>query len=102
MQVRVNLQNEQAVVSFIVQNQQAKEALEQNMDKLKQLMSESGVDVGEANVKQQSSQSSMQDQQNGQSNGSFEEGEDDSHEQFINSEHVKVIKASSTGVDYYA
>ena len=83
MQVRVNLQNEQAVVSFVVQNQQAKDALEQNMDKLKQLMLENGVDVGEANVKQESSDSSMQEKQDGHSNGPFEEGEDDSNEQFI-------------------
>ena len=34
MQVRVNLQGEQATVNFVVQNQQAKDALEQNMQKL--------------------------------------------------------------------
>jgi len=102
MQVRVNLQNEQAVVSFVVQNQQAKEALEQNMDKLKHMMAESGVDVGEADVKQQSSQSSMQDQHGESSNGSFEEGEDNLLEQSMSAEQAKMVKASSTGVDYYA
>jgi|GEM_PF-1415808 len=102
MQVRVNIQNEQAVVSFVVQNQQAKEALEQNMDKLKHMMAESGVDVGEADVKQQSSQSSMQDQHGESSNGSFEEGEDNLLEQSMSAEQAKMVKASSTGVDYYA
>ena len=102
MQVRINLQNEQAVVNFVVQNQQAKEALEQNMDKLKHMMSESGVDVGGANVKQQSNQSSAQEQNNQGSNGQFEQHEDGATEQSITAQQSKVIKASSTGVDYYA
>ncbi|WP_076416951.1 flagellar hook-length control protein FliK [Colwellia sp. UCD-KL20] len=102
MQVRINLQSEQAVVNFVVQNQQAKEALEQNMDKLKHMMSESGVDVGGANVKQQSNQSSAQEQNNQGSNGQFEQHEDSAIEQSIALQQSKVIKASSTGVDYYA
>ena len=57
MQVRVNLQGEQATVNFVVQNQQAKEALEQNMHKLRDSLAEQGVDVGDANVEQQSQQS---------------------------------------------
>ena len=38
MQVRVNLQGEQASVNFVVQNQQAKDALEQNMHKLRDML----------------------------------------------------------------
>ncbi|HCM46317.1 MAG TPA: flagellar hook-length control protein FliK, partial [Colwellia sp.] len=56
MQVRVNLQGEQASVNFIVQNQQAKDVLEQNMHKLRDMLSEQGVDVGDANVEQQNQQ----------------------------------------------
>ncbi len=55
--VKVNMQNEQAVVNFTVQNQQAKEAFEQNMDKLRSMLAEKGVDVGDANVEQQAQQS---------------------------------------------
>ncbi|XPF96170.1 flagellar hook-length control protein FliK [Colwellia sp. RE-S-Sl-9] len=102
MQVRINLQSEQAVVNFVVQNQQAKEALEQNMDKLRHMMADSGVDVGGANVKQQSNQSSMQEQNSQGSNGQFEQQEEGSLEQSISAQQSKVIKASSTGIDYYA
>lgn len=102
MQVRINLQSEQAVVNFVVQNQQAKEALEQNMDKLRHMMAESGVDVGGANVKQQSNQSSMQEQNSQGSNGQFEQQEEGSSEQSMSAQQSKVIKASSTGIDYYA
>ena len=101
MQVRINMQNEQAVVNFVVQNQQAKEALEQNMDRLKQMMADNGVDVGDANVKQDSNQSAMNGEGNQGSGGPGKNGEDGSLEGAMNSEHTKVLKASSTGVDYY-
>ncbi len=101
MQVRINMQNEQAVVSFVVQNQQAKEALEQNMDRLKHMMADNGVDVGDANVKQDSNQSAMNGESNQGSAAQGENGEEGALEGAMNSENVKVLKASSTGVDYY-
>ncbi len=106
MQVRVNLQGEQASVNFVVQNQQAKEAFEQNMHKLKELLAEQGVDVGDANVEQQSQQS---------------DNDANNNEQYIDNEHhdsitntadasdaiehnlsAKMINTSATAVDYYA
>ncbi|WP_441002109.1 flagellar hook-length control protein FliK [Pseudocolwellia agarivorans] len=101
MQVRINMQNEQAVVSFVVQNQQAKEALEQNMDRLKHMMADNGVDVGDANVKQDSNQSAMNGESNQGSAAQGENAEEGALEGAMNSENVKVLKASSTGVDYY-
>ncbi len=100
MHVRINMQNEQAVVNFVVQNQQAKDALDQNLDKLKNMMAENGVDVGEANIDQQSNQSSNDDQEkmNG-GQGSLTESD---IEQQIDVNSLNVVKASSTGVDYYA
>lgn len=100
--VRVNLQNEQAAVQFIVQNQQAKDALEQNMGKLRDMLSENGVDVGDANIEQrqpgEQSETAFSDDKNGQQNGNASEQiADESHTQVHN-----VVKASSTGVDYYA
>ncbi|WDE00494.1 flagellar hook-length control protein FliK [Thalassomonas actiniarum] len=101
MHVRVNLQNEQAAVNFLVQSQQAKEALEQGMGKLKDMLSESGVDVGDANVAQQqqgsgdNEQGFGHDQQgNGRENHGLEQPE-------------LVMQASfeqgtASGVDYYA
>ncbi len=101
MQVRINMQNEQAVVSFVVQNQQAKEALEQNMDRLKHMMADNGVDVGDANVKQDSNQSAMNGESNQGSAAQGDNGEEGALEGAMNSENAKVLKASSTGVDYY-
>ena len=103
MQVRVNLQGDQAAVNFVVQNQQAKEALEQNMHKLKEMLAEQGVDVGGANVEQQN-------QQQNNDNASAEEGRNSPRltkqaEEEHNVKHVlsaKLFDSSATGVDYYA
>ncbi len=100
--VRVNLQNEQAAVQFIVQNPQAKDALEQNMGKLREMLAESGVDVGDANIEQRQpgEQSQAAFGENGaseQNNGNSEQELTENHQQVAN-----MVKASSTGVDYYA
>jgi len=99
--VRVNLQGEQAAVNFVVQNQQAKDALEQNLAKLKDMLSESGVDVGDANVEQQQQGNNENlagdDQSSSSRNESF--AQNDAQISSINS---NLFKASATGVDYYA
>ena len=104
MQVRVNLQGEQAAVNFVVQNQQAKEALEQNMHKLKEMLAEQGVDVGGANVEQQDQQ-----QSHGESN--LDQNNDDKSllsKQNIDVNNVEHLLSAQSfisptkGVDYYA
>jgi flagellar hook-length control protein FliK len=103
MQVRVNLQGEQASVNFVVQNQQAKEALDQNMHKLREMLSEQGVDVGGANVEQQSQQQSNDEDNVNNSNNTALLGSkaEDEH----NVEHTlstTLLGSSAKGVDYYA
>ena len=103
--VKVNLQGEQATVNFVVQNQQAKDAFEQNMHKLKELLAEQGVDVGDANVEQQSQQSDNKDMNQ-------ENAADNNHQTMINTadasdviEHslsASMLNSSTSAVDYYA
>ena len=99
----IRLQGEQAAVNFVVQNQQAKDALEQNMHKLRDMLAEQGVDVGDASVEQQN-------QQNTQSEGQSEK--QNSIASSLNNNAVKdselhvlsanLFNSSATGVDYYA
>jgi flagellar hook-length control protein FliK len=102
MHVKLNLQNEQAAVSFVVQNQQAKEALEQNIDKLKDMLAESGVDVGDTNIEQKNQQAddnnSLSQNQNGQGDSQSQETGNDE----LVTQGANLYKASSSGVDYYA
>lgn len=101
MQVRVNLQGEQASVNFVVQNQQAKEALEQNMHKLKEMLAEQGVDVGGANVEQQDQQS-KNDENNLENNQPIQLSGLDEDETVKHELSAKLFDSSATGVDYYA
>ena len=103
MQVRVNLQGEQAAVNFIVQNQQAKDALEENMHKLKNMLAEQGVDVGGANVEQQNQQKSQDDSNAKDGSNSLKIAEQNNDE--VDIKHVlsaKLFDSSATGIDYYA
>jgi flagellar hook-length control protein FliK len=103
MQVRVNLQGEQAAVNFIVQNQQAKDALEENMHKLKNMLAEQGVDVGGANVEQQNQQQNQDD--NNAKNGSNSLKIADQNNDEVDIKHVlsaKLFDSSATSIDYYA
>ena len=105
MQVRVNLQGEQASVNFIVQNQQAKDALEQNMDKLRDMLAEQGVDVGDANVEQQSQQQGENSDDLQKNNGTSSRLTATDGQGADNVEHIlsaQLFDASATGVDYYA
>lgn len=100
--VKVNLQNEQAAVSFIVQNQQAKDALDQSMAKLKDMLAQSGVDVGEANVEQQQQQTNHeQAEPNSNShNNSRNLSEQEDTQSLVAS--ANLYKSSTAAVDYYA
>jgi flagellar hook-length control protein FliK len=105
MQVRVNLQGEQASVNFVVQNQQAKDALEQNMHKLRDMLSEQGVDVGDANVEQQNQQQNNNEQKSPQNNDSNTALINGVQKDEYNVEHTlsaKLFDSSATRVDYYA
>jgi flagellar hook-length control protein FliK len=105
MQVRVNLQGEQAVVSFLVQSQQTKDALEQNMYKLRESLAEQGVDVGDANVEQQSQQSAN-DEGSLAGNTSQIKGEVDNmagaNDVVSHTLSAQMLDSSTTSVDYYA
>ena len=105
MQVRVNLQGEQAVVNFLVQSQQTKDALEQNMNKLREMLAEQGVDVGDANVDHQSQQSS--DEENtAAENKNPKEGKLESlvsaNDLVAHTLSAQMVDSSSARVDYYA
>ncbi len=105
IQVRVNLQGEQAVVNFMVQSQQTKDALEQNMHKLKELLAEQGVDVGDANVEQQSQQSANEEDsaagKNSQLNAELDSMAE-ANDVVAHTLSAKMIDFSTTSVDYYA
>jgi len=99
--VKINLQSEQATINFTVQNPQAKEAFDQNLGRLKDMLAQSGVDVGDANVEQQSKQNNGETLGDSHQNGGGDVSGNDLSE-LSDTQTLNLVKGSSTGVDYYA
>jgi len=103
MQIRIRSDAEQAQINFVVQNQQAKEALEQSMPKLREMLAEQGIELGESNIQQGDSQGNAdeQEQQQGRgqlaSNSQNDDGASDSQPSAQSSG-----QQSSSSIDYYA
>ncbi|TMO57502.1 flagellar hook-length control protein FliK [Pseudoalteromonas phenolica] len=101
MQIRIRSEAEQAQVNFVVQNQQAKEALEQSMPKLKEMLAEQGIQLGESNIQQDSGSRSEQGTDEAQELGHSKLANQEPQAQ--NSEQTRTNSTSSeSGIDYYA
>ena len=101
MQIRIRSEAEQAQVNFVVQNQQAKEALEQSMPKLKEMLAEQGIELGESNIQQDSGSSSEQSTDEAQELANSKLDNPESQAQ--NSQQTKTNSSSrDSGIDYYA
>ena len=104
MQIRVRSDAEQAQINFVVQNQQAKEALEQSMPRLREMLAQQGLELGEStisygqsggeNAEQNESGSGEQLAQNGVANS-------ESDEPANSPEQTSALQTSSS-IDYYA
>jgi flagellar hook-length control protein FliK len=101
MQIRIRSEAEQAQINFVVQNQQAKEALEQSMPKLKEMLAEQGIQLGESNIQQDSGSSSGQDTDDTKESSHSKLANQESQAQ--NSQQTRSNSVSSeSGIDYYA
>ncbi|KTF19716.1 flagellar hook-length control protein FliK [Pseudoalteromonas sp. 10-33] len=104
MQIRVRSDAEQAQINFVVQTQQAKEALEQSMPRLREMLAQQGLELGEStisygqsggeNAEQNESGSGEQLAQNGVVNS-------ESDEPANSPEQTSALQTSSS-IDYYA
>lgn len=60
LSIRLNMNQEQATVSFQVTTPQAREALEQSLPRLRELLAEQGIALADANVSEQQQEGSQQ------------------------------------------
>ncbi|MGR5284951.1 flagellar hook-length control protein FliK [Vibrio maritimus] len=104
MQIRMSLNNDSATVHFTVQNQQTRDMVDQAMPRLREMLSQQGIQLADTSVQQQGQQqrhasngSGTGDSGNSASNGS---GDVDSVE---NGTSVEVaVKQNNDGISYYA
>ena len=108
MQVRVNVAGDAASVSFVVQSQQAKDALADAMPKLRDMLSEQDIELGDAQVRKDNSSGQENGQQlagnSHQGQGAGDRGENDGVD---DTDGMRVIeqsisRADKGGIDFYA
>ncbi|RDV25073.1 flagellar hook-length control protein FliK [Alteromonas aestuariivivens] len=101
MQVRVNVSGDTASVSIVVQNAAAKEALADAVPRLRDMLAEQGIQLGESSVQQQNKESGEQageQQSGGASHGSLA-ADADEDTQVI---EQRLSRQAQGGIDDYA
>jgi flagellar hook-length control protein FliK len=95
MQIKLNLQQDQLSVQFVVQQGAAKEALEQQMPKLRELLEQQGIALSEGQVEQRQSRS--QQEQHSARHGNHAGAESE-----LAAVQTVQMKVSDRMVDFYA
>jgi flagellar hook-length control protein FliK len=104
MQVKMAVENDVTSVSFVVQNSQAKELLELMMPKLREMLAEQGVEMGEGSVsQQQQEQQELGDEQN-QQDGQLasNNAQDDEQIDPASGQEIKITNGALGGIDFFA
>lgn len=105
MQIKLTMNNDQAAVSFVVSNQQAKDALDASLPRLRELLEQQGMDLAESDVQHGSAQgeSTTGDDNNGANSGNGMSNDDAQDDANLHAQEQlnRAIK-SPWNVDYYA
>ncbi|MGP5156280.1 flagellar hook-length control protein FliK [Pseudoalteromonas prydzensis] len=103
MQIRIRSDAEQAHINFVVQNQQAKEALEQSLPRLRELLAQQGIELGESSIQQGNSQAEhgADGQQNGQGQSANQQ-QNEQQDSVTQQPSGATGQQSSSSIDYYA
>ena len=100
MQIRIRSDAEQAQINFVVQNQQAKEALEQSMPRLREMLAQQGIELGESSIQQGNPEQQGSQSEQGQLAGLHN---DEEVQQDVTTQSVETSRQqSSSSIDYYA
>ncbi|TMP10368.1 flagellar hook-length control protein FliK [Pseudoalteromonas sp. S3178] len=104
MQIRIRSDAEQAQINFVVQNQQAKEALEQSMPRLREMLAQQGLELGESTISYGQSGSENPEQSDGDTQAGLANNEsvNGENEEQANSASQSSRQQSSSSIDYYA
>lgn len=95
MQIKLNLQQDQLSVQFIVQQGAAKEALEQQMPRLRDMLEQQGIALSEGQVEQRQSGTQQEQRQT-------RSGHSDSSDADVAVKQQVQIRVSDRMVDFYA
>ena len=99
--VKIHVQNDQASVSFVATNAVVKDALDQTMPRLKDLLGEQGLELVDASVSDQSQKDRGHDEKQ---EGGTRKFVGDTHSGFDNQPNTEAGKLTTTltsGIDYF-
>jgi len=106
MQIRMNMNGDGATVHFTVANQQARDVLEQSMPRLREMLAQQGVQLGDTSVQQQSS---GQQQNRYAANEQSHSGQGNSGPSGLGEENLEAdinldlnVTTKRDGISYYA
>lgn len=103
MQIKVDMQQDQANVQFIVQQSQAKELLEQQLPRLREMLQQQGIVLGEGSVQQQSQQERQLADRQQRQGGHAGQHADNADSLADDTQTIQVkVGAADRLVDYYA
>lgn len=104
MHIRIRSDAEQAQINFVVQNQQAKEALEQSLPRLREMLMQQGIDLGESSISYGDSSGEQAQQQEGNSQGQTvnEQAIDEINSDHPDKQNHGSEQQTSSSIDYYA
>ncbi|XAW89074.1 flagellar hook-length control protein FliK [Vibrio sp. CDRSL-10 TSBA] len=105
LHIRMNMHGDGANVQFTVASNQARDALEHSMPRLREMLSQQGVQLGDTSVQQQSSGQ----QQRYAAGGGGQSGQSSGNERFAGEENLDTdvkldlnVAAKRDGISYYA
>ncbi|MFV0449378.1 MAG: flagellar hook-length control protein FliK [Vibrio sp.] len=105
MHIRMNMNGDGATVHFTVANQQARDALEQSMPRLREMLNNQGVQLGDTSVQQQSSGQQQRYAASGDGSGAQSVSGDHLQSEENLDTNVKLdlnVAAKRDGISYYA
>ena len=100
--VKVAMSGESATVTFVVQSQQARDAVDTATPRLKEMLAEKGIELGESSVRQESD--AQQSQEDGElakqgDSSQYETDDGESPEQLLAQQ--KIVNGAIGGIDYF-
>lgn len=96
MQVKVHMNGDAANVSFVVQSQQARDVLDQAVPRLKELLEEQGIQLGQSSVQQEQNQAQDAEQQLAGDGQDMAEQEEN-----VETTEQPIINGRIGGIDYF-
>ncbi|MCF2950213.1 flagellar hook-length control protein FliK [Paraglaciecola aquimarina] len=99
--VKVAMSGESATVNFVVQSQQARDAMDNATPRLREMLAEKGIELGQSSVKQESNGQSQKDSELAKSASSIGEHTGDNQESEQGITEQKIVNGALGGIDYF-